>query len=507
MSCYVTETCLFRSHRDARRGPLGWSSCALVRAKLLGHLVAGKSKPQRVRDPVHNLIEFGTDQFEQVMWRVIQTGPFQRLRRIKQLGFSELVYPGATHTRFAHCIGVFHTARQLMKIIESREGSEFQERQADVAVAAALVHDLGHGMFSHAFEDVGKKMGLAMAHHETVSDRLIRESEVSAVFKELGSGFANDVADVIKNGPQNLYDAVISSQFDADRLDYMRRDRLLTGVQNSGIDFTWLIHNLEVGTPKTGQDTDPIPKPEVATFVIGPKAISAAETYVLSLFQLYPTVYFHKATRSAEKMFSALMSRVIALVRENSFEKTGLSRGHQLVKFIQDTSCLDSVLALDDTVFWSSLPLMFEADDLLIRQFSARLWKRDLRKCVDVRERLLAANENQPRGERAKRLKRLSRVVAADIRSWSDENSRDVPRILIDRAERKPYKHLDETRGPLNQILIRTESGGIRDLAEVSTTVAGIEKFQLFRAYVDRDDHESQSAIDMCIKNALRRNI
>ncbi len=501
------ETCLFLSHRNARCGLLGRSSCALVCAQSLGHFVAGKSKPQRVRDPVHNLIEFGTDQFEQVMWRVIQTGPFQRLRRIKQLGFSELVYPGATHTRFAHCIGVFHTARQLMKIIESREGSQFQKHQADVAVAAALVHDLGHGMFSHAFEDVGKKMGLAMARHEAVSDRLIRESEVSAVFKELGSGFANDVADVIKNGPQNLYDAVISSQFDADRLDYMRRDRLLTGVQNSGIDFTWLIHNLEVGFANTGKDTDKLPQPEVATFVIGPKAISAAETYVLSLFQLYPTVYFHKATRSAEKMFSALMSRVIELVREDSFEKTGLSSGHQLVTFIQDTSCLDSVLALDDTVFWSSLPLMFEADDPLIEQFSARLWKRDLRKCIDVRERLLAKSEHLPPDERGKLLMQLTTDVADDVQSWSDANSHDIPRILIDRDERKPYKHFDDSKGPLNQILVRTESGGVRDLAEVSTTVARIEEFQLFRAYVDQNDDKAKNAINTSIENALKRSV
>ncbi|GAB4519083.1 MAG: hypothetical protein Tsb0020_37610 [Haliangiales bacterium] len=474
--------------------------------------MAGSSKPQRVRDPVHNLIEFdGTDQFEQVMWRVIQTGPFQRLRRIKQLGFSELVYPGATHTRFAHCIGVFHTARQLMKIIErdirSTEGSLFQDNQARVAVAAALVHDLGHGMFSHAFEDVGKRSGLAMARHEDVSGQLICEGEVSDVLtKEMGSGFANDVADVIKSEePKSLYNAVVSSQFDADRLDYMRRDRLLTGVQNSGIDFTWLIHNLEVGAVNAG--VDDAARAEVPTFVIGPKAISAAETYVLSLFQLYPTVYFHKATRSAEKMFSALMSRVIELVRVDLIAKTGLSMEHQLVKFIRDPKCLDNVLALDDTVFWSSLPLMSEADDPLIEEFSARLWKRDLRKCVDVRERLLAANEEQPPDEGVKRLKRLSDDVADEVQSWSDANSQHVPRVLIDRTERKPYKRFEGSKGPLNQILVRTTSGGVRDLAEFSTTVAGIEKFQLFRVYVDRDDHEAKSVIDASIDNALRRNV
>ena len=130
-------------------------------------------RSQRIRDPLHNLIEFGTDQFERTMWQVIQTPPFQRLRRIRQLGFSEMVFPGATHTRFAHSIGVFHIARQLVKVIErstSMGGGGRREHQADVALAASLVHDVGHGMFSHAFEAVGKDLGIAMAEHETVSD-------------------------------------------------------------------------------------------------------------------------------------------------------------------------------------------------------------------------------------------------------------------------------------------------------------------------------------------------
>jgi hypothetical protein len=132
----------------------------------------------------------------------------------------------------------------------------------------------------------------------------------------LGSGFANDVADVIGRGrPGNLYDAVVSSQFDADRLDYMQRDRLMTGVQNSGIDFAWLINNLEVGEIPVGSDDEQ--SGTIYTFVLGPKAIHAAETYVLALFQLYPTIYFHKATRGAEKLFSAIMLHLFELVRSD----------------------------------------------------------------------------------------------------------------------------------------------------------------------------------------------
>ena len=199
-------------------------------------------RPQRVRDPLHNLIEFAANEFEDVMWRVVQTRAFQRLRRVKQLGLSEFVYPGATHSRFAHSIGVFHTARRLMKIVDAHLGpSGFQESKARHALAAALVHDVGHGPFSHAFEAVGKRLDLPMADHERISDRLIREGEIAEVFNSLGSGFSNDVADVIKKGPGSIYSAVVSSQFDADRLDYMQRDRLMTGTQLGATDFEWLM--------------------------------------------------------------------------------------------------------------------------------------------------------------------------------------------------------------------------------------------------------------------------
>ena len=187
-------------------------------------------------------------------------------------------------------------------------------------------------MFSHAFEDIGKKLKLPMADHEHVGGLLIRDGEVSEAFKEMGSGFATDVATVIRRGrPVDLYDAVVSSQFDADRLDYMQRDRLMTGLQNGGIDFTWLMANLEVGRIKTGVDAEKIG--EFETFVLGPKAYYAAETYVLALFQLYPTIYFHKATRAAEKLFSVLMFHIVSLVKEGHVDKTGLPKAHPIIQF------------------------------------------------------------------------------------------------------------------------------------------------------------------------------
>jgi HD superfamily phosphohydrolase len=142
-------------------------------------------KAQRIRDPIHNLIEFRANEFEDVLWRVMQTAPFQRLRRVKQLGFSDLVYPGATHSRFAHSVGVFHTARQLMTVVQNHLGNSYEPTKANIALAASLVHDVGHGPFSHAFEDVGRRLDLKLANHETVSDALIRNSEIAEVLRKV----------------------------------------------------------------------------------------------------------------------------------------------------------------------------------------------------------------------------------------------------------------------------------------------------------------------------------
>lgn len=145
-------------------------------------------KRQRIRDPLHNLIEFKGDELERALWRVVQSRPFQRLRRVKQLGFSDFVYPGASHSRFAHSLGVFHTARRLMEVVR-RYATDAKSRE-DRALSAALVHDLGHGPFSHAFETVGKRLGLKLADHEDVSDLLIRNGEVAEILNEMGMASA-----------------------------------------------------------------------------------------------------------------------------------------------------------------------------------------------------------------------------------------------------------------------------------------------------------------------------
>jgi uncharacterized protein len=456
---------------------------------------------QRIRDPLHDLIEFDTGdlQLEHVLWEVIQTRPFQRLRRVKQLGFSDFVYPGATHSRLLHSLGVFHTARRLMQVIR-RNIHPCQETKVQQALAASLVHDLGHGPFSHAFESVGKRLGLKMADHEHVSDVLIRNSEVADKLRALGSGFPDDVADIISGGGQgSIYTAVVSSQFDADRLDYMQRDRLMTGTQHAAIDFEWLMANLEVGEVPYGVDETSLGK--VQTFVLGPKAIYAAEAFVLGLFQLYPTIYFHKATRGAEKLYTELLARAVTMVRDGSANVTGLPPSHPLIKFAKSPDDIECAIALDDTVIWGALWLMAESGDECLSNLARRLRDRELYKSIDVRVSIAHA-----KGDVASAGKEADIVCAgihAQLSDWIASKPSSVPRILIDQESRSPYKRITETKGPLDQINIRTDGGYLVDLAKRSKVVEALETYKLFRVYHAAEDAEAKAAINGIIEAGI----
>lgn len=223
---------------------------------------------QRLRDPVHDLIEFSDSKFERMIWKLLETPEFQRLRRIRQLGFSDLVFPGATHSRFAHSVGVFHTARLLCRVVEEKLGNSFEREAAETVICAALIHDLGHGPFSHAFESALDMRG----KHEAWTEKIILSDSISSIIDGYRRNMASDVARVFKEDtPPDIYSSAVSSQFDADRLDYMRRDRMMTGTQIGGIDFTWLLSNLEVCKIDVGVDEEKYA--EIDTLVLGSKAL------------------------------------------------------------------------------------------------------------------------------------------------------------------------------------------------------------------------------------------
>lgn len=438
-------------------------------------------KPQRIRDPLHDLIEFDTSDFEQLMWEVVNTDEFQRLRRVKQLGFSELVYPGATHSRFAHSIGVFHTARKLTDVIAARTGHTGSGR-SDVAKAAALVHDLGHGPFSHAFEDAirqidRRKGGKPKKHELWTSDILLGDTEVGATLSKLGGSFLSDVAKLLTSEiPSDIYHAVVSSQFDADRLDYMRRDRLMTGAQHGGFDFSWLIANLEVKPIHLATDGEVFQ--EVDSLILGTKALQAAESYVLGLFHLYFTVYFHKATRSAEKMLSAILARVAHLVEHDDVAKTGLPSTYPVIEFLS-TRSLSAYLRMDDFVVWSALTMMRDAPDPICSDLSRRLLDRRLYKAIDVGELL----DGEP-----------LMAFRARIQAMRNDGELQDLEVIEDQASRNPYKRRSED-SPEALSKIHIWSGrdkAVVDLAARSDVVKQLQERRIYRVYVRDEDAKAK---------------
>lgn len=353
---------------------------------------------KRLRDPVHGLIVFEEhDGVDMLAWELIDTPEFQRLRRIRQLGVSEFTFPGAVHTRFAHSIGVFHTARMLIEIVD-REIARIKEasdpQKAEVAQIAALLHDLGHGPFSHTFEGVQASRNVKKRHEKWTAD-IIRNpiGQIYRLLEKFRAGFSDEVASLLeKEDPEDIYHSVVSSSFDADRLDYLRRDRLMTGTGAGAIDFDWLKDNIrvaeiEIDAPDE-EDADDARR-KVPTFCLTEKALPAAEQFLLARFTLSEQVYYHKATRCVEHMIGKMLRAVARLASGNRKQqrKTGLPDGHPLLRFFgKDGETVENYLALDDTLIFGSLDALSKADDETISDMATRLRERRLYKTLDLAE-------------------------------------------------------------------------------------------------------------------------
>jgi len=465
------------------------------------------TKSQRVRDPIHDLILFDGSGIDSCCWDVVQTRPFQRLRRIKQLGFSEMTFPGATHSRLAHSLGAFNTAKQLTSVVENLKAeSGFDSLSAYASVAAALVHDIGHGPFSHAFETATEMAGIPV-DHEDWTVRIIQETSVRDALEKFAPGFSERVANIIgSEEPSDIYCSIVSSQFDADRLDYMRRDRLMTGSQHAAIDFTWLLANLEIGRVKVGQDDKFVRDAE--TFVLGPKSVMAGEAYVLGLFQLYPTVYLHKTTRGFDRVFSALMAYVFKTIVDGKAPSIGLPNIHPLVTFAKDPTNVENYLRLDDSAVMGSLALLQNTSGSVISVLAKTILERTPFTCCDVTKKAAAwAHSKFPDDKDMNKRRELARSAEAKARELVTEKDLaklqpEGPILLEDNAERNPYKRISSTGPALNRIWAKGEDGALHDLGQVSDVVKALVPFEAYRLYYNSDS--GQQAVEAVLKEVLQ---
>lgn len=437
-------------------------------------------KTQRVLDPIHGLIAFREDnETDQLAWRLINTREFQRLRRIRQLGFSDLVFPGATHTRFSHCIGVYHTARQLLEVIQRQVVPD--QRRMVVASCAAVLHDLGHGPFSHTFEEVEKKCGVRKRHENWASEMIRGNTEVHSVLDEFDMNLAEEVAALLTQPePIDIYAAIVSSQFDADRLDYLRRDRYMTGAGSGGFDYQWLLDCLEVGkiTIRPGEDKD---YEEVDGLFLNYKGLGTAEEYILARHHLYAQVYYHKTTRGAETMLAAILGRVADQAQQGDVSATGLSNSHPLVRYLRsDRTDLSAYLALDDALVWASLSEIAMARDNAVARLARGLCDRRLYKCFDAGVRAKGAG-----GDSLPRFQKRLRESHAEL------GLEEGTSLLTDKVEITAYGVRGfEDPGALQQVLIgqKDHPKKMDDIVSQSPIVSAIKEERLFRVYVPDAD-------------------
>jgi HD superfamily phosphohydrolase len=331
-----------------------------------------------LRDPVHGLVSFEADEFS-IVPRLMQAEEVQRLRRIRQLGLTSLAYPGADHTRFSHSVGAAHVMTRFIGRMRQIQGDlplwqQVSAERARDAVAAAFLHDLGHGPLSHLFEEaVPEGPG-----HEVWTARIVLDPSTSVhhILKEADPGLPDRVAELIGGRhPLAFLSSTVSGTFDVDRCDYLLRDAHFTGVGYGSFDLDWLIRSLRFGHPEVPGGAPPLA-------IDGAKGLPAIESFVLARLFMFQQVYFHKASRASEWHFSRILARIRHLLLSGN-DLVPMPSGIAALLCRGDAP-LGDYLALDDGVLWSALASWRQADDSILSDLSRRLYARRLFKTLEL---------------------------------------------------------------------------------------------------------------------------
>ncbi|MEX2180803.1 MAG: HD domain-containing protein [Gemmatimonadaceae bacterium] len=247
-----------------------------------------------IRDPLWNSIHV-----EGPFVRLLDTAAFQRLRYVRQLGLAHLVYPGATHSRFEHALGAFQLAQETVRVLlAAGAGDHLGADEPAIVVAAALLHDIGHYPFSHALEELG------VPHHESVAGPLITGGEIGTILRaEFAPDAPERILALVRGASASPLQGLISGSIDLDKIDYLKRDALMSGVAYGEIDVERLRHALVlVVDPTSGRHA----------IGLREKGLSALESLLFAKYQMYRNVYWHHAVRSATAMYKRLVEDAIA---------------------------------------------------------------------------------------------------------------------------------------------------------------------------------------------------
>ncbi|WP_290033496.1 HD domain-containing protein [Ligilactobacillus cholophilus] len=391
-----------------------------------------------LRDPIHNYIYIQ----HKVILDLINTREFQRLRRIKQLGTTSYTFHGAEHSRFGHSVGVYEIARKICDLFQRNYSSKtsddglWNDEDRLVALCAALLHDVGHGAYSHTFEHIFE------TDHEKMTQLIITspETEINQVLKQVSDDFPQKVASVIaKTYPNKQIVQMISSQIDADRMDYLLRDSYFTGTNYGNFDLNRILR---------------VMRPYKDGIAFNFSGMHAVEDYVVSRFQMYQQVYFHPVSRSMEVILNSLLKRAKYLYEQHKLPQ---NYAFEMLKpFFDNDFTLDDYLSLDDGILNTCFSIWSHCDDQILKDLSSRFLNRKPLKSVKVN---LQTRELLPK------LKMLIEEAGFDPVYYSATNdSFDLPYDSYNPNSKKPQ----------TQIELMQSDGSLVELSSVSELVSSI---------------------------------
>lgn len=388
-----------------------------------------------LRDPVHGYIHIE----DKVIFDILQSKEFQRMRRIKQLGPISYVFPGATHTRFEHNLGVYELIRRICNIFSknypSREPDDglWDDSNRLLVECAGLLHDIGHGPYSHTFEH------LFGTNHEKIGQQIITDphTEINQALRQVSPNFPELVASVIaKTYPNPQVVKMISSQADADRMDYLQRDAYFTGVNYGQFDLSRVLRVI---------------RPYQDGICFTNNGMHAVEDYIVSRYQMYQQVYFHRVGRSMEVILHHLLQRAKVVYKTGTLQVTP-----SLAKFLEGNWTLDDYLKLDDGVMETNFSLWLNSSDPILADLASRYL---------FRKPLASIRIDEDTKGLLPKLKDLIKQAGFDPTYYTDTNS----------AFDEPYDAYKPTGKNANsQIEIMQDDGSLIELSQLSPLVKAL---------------------------------
>jgi uncharacterized protein len=249
-----------------------------------------------IRDPLWDTIRL-----DPTAVRIVDTADFQRLRYIRQLGLAHLVYPGATHTRFDHALGVYHLTKTALRLLRERGGVPPEAWEGEELVPyAALLHDIGHYAYSHALEELETEH--LPAHHEEVSGRFFASPALRDALAPLGLTAADRIHELIRGDGEIPLRGLVSGSLDLDKMEYLRRDARFCGVPYGEVDVSRLVQGLQL-----------LRDPETGSYEVGvhEKAVAPLESLLFAKYQMFRNVYWHHAVRAATALYKRIVEESV----------------------------------------------------------------------------------------------------------------------------------------------------------------------------------------------------